>query len=174
MLVPRELGHPKTFSTKIWFLKSISEICTLTTLIYSTIPISVIPKTEPYFHVLSDNMEWYLNLVSCLKTLKLESIKRITKRSVIFRNLHKWNPLWIINALALLIETRQSFESIFLLFKPNDISIDEGIRNRLVLSWLLSKRNIFSVANLLKACWTLHTCQLGYCQSRYWWIDWKN
>ena len=37
MLVPRKLGYPQTISTKIMFLSSISEICTSTTLIYSTI-----------------------------------------------------------------------------------------------------------------------------------------
>ena len=36
LLVPRELGYLKTFSTKIGFLKSISEVCTSTSLIYST------------------------------------------------------------------------------------------------------------------------------------------
>ena len=36
LLVPRELGYPKTFSTKIGFLISISEISKSTTLIYST------------------------------------------------------------------------------------------------------------------------------------------
>ena len=37
MLVPRKLGYPQTISTKIMFLSSISEICTSTTLISSTI-----------------------------------------------------------------------------------------------------------------------------------------
>ena len=36
MLVPRKLGYPQTISTKIMFLSSISEICTSTTLISST------------------------------------------------------------------------------------------------------------------------------------------
>ena len=94
MLVPRELGYPMTFRTKIRFLKSISENCTHSLLFCSYLLHYIDQQTMP-IHPQHYLFGCLISSIDILDYCKTSVVSIFLKNLRSQERLHSWSVCWL-------------------------------------------------------------------------------